>query len=82
MIISHPDLLQEAFGRPQLADRWVSEIMDTLSSGNDLVLARSNSEMMFRAVFGRDEDDSGEFIKQRELLLEHVNWIFAKIFLA
>ena len=135
VIISHPDLLQEAFGRPELADRWVSEIMDTLSSGNDLVLApygdrwrqmqrfanrellsarnldnvrerhiegivnglvdemdatgeagelvsppamvaRSNSEMMFRAVFGRGEDDSGEFMKQRELLLGHVNWIF------
>ena len=39
VIISHPDLLQEAFGRPELADRWVSEIMDILSSQKDLVLA-------------------------------------------
>ncbi len=136
VIISHPDLLQEAFGRPELADRWVSEIMDILSSGNDLVLApygdrwrqmqrfanrellsarnldnvrerhiegivnglvdemaamgeagelvsppvmvaRSNSMMMFRAVFGRDEDGSGEFVQLRGALLEHVNWIFA-----
>ncbi len=136
VIISHPDLLQEAFGRPELADRWVSEIMDTLSSGNDLVLApygdrwrqmqrfanrellsarnldnvrerhiegivnglvdemaamgeagdlvsppvmvvRSNSEMMFRAVFGRDEDSAEEFVQLRGALLEHVNWIFA-----
>ena len=136
VVISHPDLLQEAFGRPELADRWVSEIMDILSSGKDLVLApygdrwrrmqrfanrellsarnldnvrerhiegvvnglveemgamgevgelvsppvmvaRSNSEMMFRAVFGRDEDGAGEFVRQRDALVEHVNWIFA-----
>ena len=136
VIISHPDLLQEAFGRSELADRWVSEIMDILSSQKDLVLApygdrwrqmqrfanrellsarnldnvreryiegivnglvdemramgeagelvsppvmvaRSNSEMMFRAVFGRDEDSVAEFVRLRRALLEHVNWIFA-----
>ena len=136
VVISHPDLLQEAFGKPELADRWVSEIMDILSSGKDLVLApygdrwrqmqrfanrellsarnldnvreryiegivnglvddmgamgeagelisppvmvaRSNSEIMFRSVFGRDEGGSGEFMQQREALLDHVSWIFA-----
>ena len=136
VVISHPDLLQEAFGRPELADRWVSEIMNILSGGNDLVLApygdrwrqmqrfanrellsarsldnvreryiegvvnglvdemgamgeagelvsppvmaaRSNSEMMFRAVFGRGEDSAGEFVQLRGALLEHVNWVFA-----
>ena len=136
VIISHPDILQEAFGRPELADRWVSEIMDILSSQKDLVLApygdrwrqmqrfanrellsarnldnvreryiegivnglvdemaamgeagelvsppamvaRSNSEMMFRAVFGRDENGTGEFAQLRGALLEHVNWIFS-----
>ena len=136
VIISHPDLLQEAFGRPELADRWVSEIMDILSSQKDLVLApygdrwrqmqrfanrellsarnldnvrerhiegivnglvdemaamgeagelvspplmvaRSNSEMMFRSVFGRDEDGTEEFARLRGALLEHVNWIFS-----
>ena len=136
VIISHPDLLQEAFGRPELADRWVSEIMDILSSQKDLVLApygdrwrqmqrfanrellsarnldnvrerhiegvvnglvdemaamgeagelvsppalvaRSNSEMMFRAVFGRDEDSAGDFAQLRGALLQHVDWIFA-----
>ena len=136
VIISHPDLLQEAFGRPELADRWVSEIMDILSSQKDLVLApygdrwrqmqrfanrellsarnldnvrerhiegivnglvdemvamgeagelvsppvmvaRSNSEMMFRAVFGRDEDGAEDFAQLRGALLEHVNWVFA-----
>ena len=136
VIISHPDLLQEAFGRPELADRWVSEIMDILSSQKDLVLApygdrwrqmqrfanrellsarnldnvrerhiegvvnglvdemaamgeagelvsppvmvaRSNSEMMFRSVFGRDEDGTQEFVQLRAALLEHVSWIFS-----
>ena len=136
VIVSHPDILQDAFGRPELADRWVSEIMDILSSQRDLVLApygdrwrqmqrfanrellsarnldnvrerhiegivnglveemvamaeagelvsppvmvaRSNSEMMFRAVFGRDEDGAGDFAQLRGALLEHVNWVFA-----
>ncbi len=136
VIISHPDLLQETFGRPELADRWVSEIMDILSSQKDLVLApygdrwrqmqrfanrellsarnldnmrerhiegivnglvdqmvtmgeagelvsppvmvaRSNSEMMFRSVFGWDDDTGEEFTQLRGALLEHVNWIFS-----
>ena len=136
VIISHPDILQEAFGRTELAYRWVSEIMDILSSQKDLALApygdrrrqmqrfanrellsarnldnvrerhiegivnglvdqmvamgeagelvsppamvaRSNSEMMFRAVFGRDEDSAGEFAQLRGTLLEHVNWVFS-----
>ncbi len=136
VIISHPELLQEAFGRTELADRWVSEIMDILSSGKDLVMApygdrwrrmqrfanrellsgrtldivreryiegivndlvermgemaeagelvapgvmvaRSNSSMMFRVIFGRDGDGAGEFVQQRDALLEHVTWIFA-----
>ena len=39
VVISNPSLLHEAFGRAELADRWVSEIMDTLSGQKDLVLA-------------------------------------------
>ena len=39
VIISDAELLHEAFGRAELADRWVSEIMDTLSGQKDLVLA-------------------------------------------
>ncbi len=39
VIISDADLLQEAFGKTELADRWVSEIMNILSSQKDLVLA-------------------------------------------
>ena len=39
VIISEPTLLQDAFGKTELADRWVSEIMDALSGQKDLVLA-------------------------------------------
>ena len=34
-----PGPLQEAFGKTQLADRWVSEIMEILSQQKDLVMA-------------------------------------------
>ena len=39
VIISEPALLHEAFGKTELADRWVSDIMNTLSGQKDLVLA-------------------------------------------
>ena len=123
VIISQPELLQEAFGKTVLADRWVSEIMDILSGQKDLVLApygehwrqmqrfanrellsarnidtvreryiervvnglvermaeagdsgekvypmtltaQSNSNLMFRSLFGRDDDESAEFLEQ------------------
>ena len=135
VIISEPSLLHEAFGKTELADRWVSEIMDTLSGQKDLVLApygdhwrqmqrfanrellsarnidnvrerhieqvvddlvermagmgdagelvsppamtaRSNSTLMFRSVFGQEEDATEEFLQQREALLEYISWIF------
>ena len=136
VIISEPALLHEAFGKTELADRWVSEIMNILSGQKDLVLApygdhwrqmqrfanrellsarnidtvreryiervvdglvaqmaetgdagelvypmkltaRSNSNLMFRALFGRDEDESAEFAEQRERLLNYISWLFA-----
>ena len=136
VIISDPDLLQEAFGKTETADRWVSEIMDILSEQKDLVMApygehwrqmqrfanrellsarnlnnvrelyiegvvndlveqmgqagdagepispteltaRSNSTLMFRSIFGQEEEAGGEFLELRATLLEHVNWIFA-----
>ncbi len=136
VIISQPDLLQDAFGKTELADRWVSEIMEILSGQKDLVLApygehwrqmqrfanrellsarnvdnvrerhiervvdglvarmgemgdagelvsppammaRSNSNLMFRVIFGQEEDATKEFSQQRDALLEYVNWIFA-----
>ena len=136
VIISDPSLLHEAFGKVELADRWVSEIMDILSGQKDLVLApygdhwrqmqrfanrellsarnidtvreryiervvdglvdqmaqsgdrgelvhpmqltmQSNSDLMFRALFGREEDESPEFLEQRDRLLSYITWLFA-----
>ena len=136
VIISEPHLLQEAFGKTELADRWVSEIMDILSGQQDLVLApygehwrrmqrfanrellsarnlntvrqrhlegivnrlvdrmaaagdagqpvsppdltaQSNSELMFRAIFGREDDASAEFRQMRDTLLAYIRWLFA-----
>ena len=136
VIISQPELLQEAFGKTVLADRWVSEIMDILSGQKDLVLApygehwrqmqrfanrellsarnidtvreryiervvnglvermaeagdsgekvypmtltaQSNSNLMFRSLFGRDDDESAEFLEQRDRLLNYISWLFA-----
>lgn len=136
VIISEPGLLQEAFGKTELADRWVSEIMDILSGQQDLVLApygehwrrmqrfanrellsarnlntvrerhiesvvnglaermakmgdagqpvsppeltaQSNSNLMFRAIFGREEDSSDEFLHLRDTLLGYISWLFA-----
>ena len=136
VIISDPTLLHEAFGKTELADRWVSEIMNILSGQKDLVLApygdhwrqmqrfanrellsarnidnvreryiervvnelvagmaeagdrgelvhpmrltsQSNSNLMFRSLFGRDEDESAEFLEQRDKLLHYISWLFS-----
>lgn len=135
VVISHPELLKEAFDKAEVADRWVSQIMDILTERKDLViapygehwrrmqrfanrellstrnlatvrerhiehvvdalvervckhadageqfapgpaLARSNSTLMFRAIFGRDDDNSREFLDQQDALLAYVDWIF------
>jgi cytochrome P450 len=136
VVISHPDLLKEAFDKTELADRWVGPIMEILSEQKDLAMspygehwrqlqrfanrellsarnlenvrehyiegvvndlveqmgrggdagetvspteltARSNSTLMFRSIFGHEEEAGGEFLDLREALLEHVKWIFA-----
>ena len=136
VVISDAEILQDAFGKTELADRWVSEIMNALSGQKDLVMApygehwrqmqrfanrellsarnidtvreryiervvnalveqmaqrgdagetvsppemmaRSNSLLMFRSIFGREEDDTAEFLQQRDFLLEYINFIFA-----
>ncbi len=136
VIISNPELLHEAFGKAELADRWVSEIMDILSGQKDLVLApygehwrqmqrfanrellsarnidtvreryiervvdglvarmaesgsrgelvypmqltmQSNSNLMFRALFGSEEGESVEFLEHRDRLLSYITWLFA-----
>ncbi len=136
VVISHPDLLKEAFDKTELADRWVGEVNDILSHhGKDLAFApygehwrqlqrfanrellsmrrlqqireqhieevvnslvqevgersdsgllvepremlpRSNAMIMFRAIFGSDESDTGEFAKQRDELVNLVYWVF------
>ena len=40
------------------------------------MLSRNNSMIMFRAIFGRSEDDTGEFAQKREELLQNVFWVF------
>ena len=136
VVISDAALLHDAFGKAVLADRWASEIMNTLSKQKDLVMApygdhwrqmqrfanrellsarnlntvrerhiegvvndlvdqmgsmgeagelvspplmtaRSNSTLMFRSIFGREDDSSSEFQQQRAALLDYVNWIFS-----
>ncbi len=136
VVISHPDLLKEAFDKTELSDRWLSQIMDILTHhGKDLALApygehwrqlqrfanrellsrrnlqeiserhveevvnalveevgeksdsgqlvepiemlsRSNATIMFRAIFGRNENDTAEFEEKREELLKNVFWVF------
>ena len=136
VVISHPDLLREAFHKEGLSDRWVSQIMDIFTNhGMDLALvpygehwrqlqrfanrellsrrnlqqirerhveevvnalveemgekaeswqlvesiemvSRSNATIMFRAIFGRNENDTAEFEEKREELLKNVFWAF------
>ena len=139
VLISHPELLKEAFDRPETADRWISKAM-MLLSGNEGwglvmapygehwrqlqrfanrellslrnlealrqrymesvisnmlaylerkadngelvspkdVLSRSNTVLMFRCLFGRGEDDTAEFDRWREDILEYVRWVFTR----
>lgn len=39
VVISDPEVLEEAFGKTELADRWVGDIMDILSKQQDLVMS-------------------------------------------
>ncbi len=60
----------------------LTERMAELGDSGDLVspptmTARSNSTLMFRSVFGREDDTTPEFVAQREALLEYISWIFA-----
>ena len=139
VIISHPELVKDAFDRPEMADRWTSTIME-LHGGHEgwglamapygehwrelqrfanrellslrnletvrkryvesvignlasylekkadngelispgEVLSRTNSVLMFRCLFGREEDDTAEFDRTREDILRYVTWIFTR----
>ena len=40
VVISHPDLMREAFDKAELSDRWMSQVFDILTHhGTDLVMA-------------------------------------------
>jgi cytochrome P450 family 2 subfamily U polypeptide 1 len=135
VVISHPDLLKEAFDKTELSDRWMSQIMGILTHhGKDLAMApygehwrqmqrfanrellsrrnlqqireqhmeeivsllvaevgersdsgqpvdptvmlsRSNSTIMFRAIFGR-KDGASDFQDKQAELLAAVYWTF------
>ena len=40
------------------------------------MVSRSNATIMFRAIFGRNENDTAEFEEKREELLKNVFWAF------
>jgi len=64
-----------------VVNRLVEEVGEKSDSGQMVeppeMLARSNSMIMFRAIFGSKEDNTGEFEEKREELLKVVFWIFA-----
>ena len=73
VIISEPALLHDAFGKAELADRWVSEIMDTLSGQKDLVLAPYGDHWRQMQRFANRELLSARNIENvRELHIQHV----------
>ena len=136
VVISHPDLVREAFTRPEFSDRWLSRITEIITNGEDLAFApygeywrqlqrfanrellshrriqdireryiedsvngivervgelsdaaeplyprellpSANAEMMFRAIFGRGENDTAAFEEKLDDLLETTFWFFA-----
>lgn len=136
VIITHPDIMRDAFSRTELSDRWVSSIMQAVSQGDDLALSpygdhwrqlqrfanrqilshrriqdirklyiedavnalvsdigsladgnmplsprqtfpSANVTMIFRAIFGRSENDTAEFDDKLQDLLTASFWIFA-----
>ena len=73
VIISDADLLHDAFGKAELADRWVSEIMDTLSGQKDLVLAPYGERWRQMQRFANRELLSARNVDNvRELHIEQV----------
>ena len=155
VVISHPALLKEAFDKPELSDRWLTETMKSQNAHEGLVMApygqrwrqlqrfanrellsarnvdavrqryienvvdnlverlarprvqpgagsglrrgrgavgavpgqvlvsppemliRSACILMFRSIFGRDEDDTAEFDRVRDEMVDYVEWIFS-----
>ena len=71
--------------RPRYIEGVVNDLVEQMAGMEDAgelvsptdLTARSNSTLMFRSIFGREEEAGGEFHKLRDELLEHGDWIFA-----
>jgi cytochrome P450 family 2 subfamily U polypeptide 1 len=65
----------------QVVDGLVQRMAEAGDSGELVhpkqLTAQSNSNLMFRSLFGRDDDESAEFLEQRDRLLNYISWIFA-----
>ena len=73
VIISDADMLHDAFGKAELADRWVSEIMNILSSQKDLVMAPYGEHWRQMQRFANRELLSARNLNTvRELYIESV----------
>ena len=71
--------------RERYIERVVNGLVDRMAEAGDLgepvfpmqLTMQSNSDLMFRALFGRNEDESAEFLEQRDRLLAYISWLFA-----
>ena len=72
IVISHPDILREAFSRIELSDRWVSEVMSVMTDGgNDLAIGPYNERWRRLQRFANRELLSFRRVQQvRELYIE------------
>lgn len=72
VVISHPELMRQAFSMPELSDRWVSEIMRVVTDeGNDLALAPYGEHWRRLQRFANRELLSFRRVQQvRELYIE------------
>ena len=72
VVISHPEVMRQAFSMPELSDRWVSEIMRVVTDeGNDLALAPYGEHWRRLQRFANRELLSFRRIQQvRELYIE------------
>ena len=74
VIISHPALVKEAFDQTELANRWVSEIMDTLSDQKDLALSPYNEHWRQMQRFANRELLGGRNLQRiRQQFVEEIS---------
>lgn len=72
IVISHPDILRDAFSKIELSDRWLSEVMDVMTDGgSDLALGPYNERWRRLQRFANRELLSFRRVHQvRELYIE------------